>query len=196
MKTSKQRFQRLLVLVPHRDVRRQLRSWSASLFAAGLYGAWSFPWVAPLAKLNRFLSAEELKRLARSLRQGVKNAGGKFLAGSSATATLANETLFVFGPALDIELPDSFFDDASEAVVSPILPLVLGSAVLFGTRDANNSPIPSPQSTLPKISFRAAALANMSYRVLTSGNSLYFNWKIGPLHWLPKTLPSIRRPTD
>jgi hypothetical protein len=44
---------RLLVLVPHRDARLPLRAWSASLFAAGLPGAWSFPWVAPLARLKR-----------------------------------------------------------------------------------------------------------------------------------------------
>ena len=218
MKTIKNRPLRLLVLVPHRDVRRQLRTWSASLFNNGLSGAWSFPWVAPLAKLNRPLSAEELKRLARSLRKEVNLAGmpeiantsrkgaethrtfgsrtrSFFRGGDQGVSVVVNqdghgsEALSVFGLPLDISLSDSFFNDTGGAVISPISPLVLGSAVLHSTFHI-------PHSTFPKISFRAAALANMSYRVLASGNGLYFDWKIGPLHWLPKRLPPIMHPRD
>ena len=233
MKTDKNRTVRLLVLVPHRDTRRQLKLWSASLFANGMGGAWSFPWVAPFAKLRRNLSAEELKRLARSLRQEVnlidmpevenvsrkgveaqktkvanisrKGASNlrfatqrtqRLIRGADQAISVVlhedgidNDTLSVFGPSLDIKLPDGFFNDIGEAVISPISPIVLGSAVLF-------SPIPSPQSPVPTISFRAAALANMSYRVLASGNGLYFEWKIGSLHWLPKMLAPIKYPRD
>ena len=66
-------FFRLLVLVPHRDARLPLRAWSSSLFTAGLQGAWSFPWAAPLARLKRSLTDDELKLLARALRQEINN---------------------------------------------------------------------------------------------------------------------------
>ena len=220
MKTSKNRPLRLLVLIPHRDVRRQLRSWSASLFAGGLDGAWSFPWVAPLAELSSPLSSEELKCLARSLRQEVNLIGKPEVSNSSRIVPLVrgaeaqrffkggdqgipvvvheggpgSETLSIYGPRLDIKLPYGFFDDTGGAVVSQISPLVIGCAVV-----PNTPPFHIPNSTFPSIPFRAAALANMSYRVIHSadgGDGYSFEWKIGALHWLPKRLPPIMHPRD
>ena len=184
---------RLLVLVPHRDTRRLLHAYSASLFAAGLPGAWSFPWVAPLAALNRPLAGAELKALARSLREHINQRGGKCIAGPPESAALpaaANTTMpLVFGPRLNIELPDNFFETCGDAVLCRLSPPVIGAA-LIDAPDHNaacyGKPLPDP----PHIFFRAAALANMSLRPLPgcSWDDYSFEWSIGALHWLPKNI--------
>jgi hypothetical protein len=189
MKTSNFR---LLVLVPHRDARLPLRAWSASLFAAGYPGAWSFPWLAPLALLKRPLSAEELKRLAHALRRQLNSEGGKFIAKQSSLCALPAEfpegrAAFVYGPTLDAGLGDDFYEPVADAISSRISPLVLGTALV---READKVPSPTdPTSSTPQIAFRAAALANMSYIPLQSSgvqSGYSFEWKLGPLHWLPK----------
>jgi len=180
----------LLVLVPHRDVRFPLRAWSASLFAAGLPGAWSFPWVAPLALLNRNLSSAELKNMARSMREYINLCGGRLTAGPPAIAEIKNENgglASVFGPSLPLELPDIFWKPFSEAIKSPVSPVILGTAVVETYNSSlliPNSPFPIPHPSFP-ISFRAGALANMKFRPL-SDDGYSFEWEIGPLHWLPK----------
>ena len=195
MKTS----QRLLVLVPHRDARLPLRAWSASLFAAGLPGAWSFPWVAPLACLKRPLSTAELKSLARVLRREViaqkdltrrhgEQGEFKFLFSPCTLCSLClcemkGEKMSILGPSLSIELSDDFFMPAAEAVDCRISPLVLGAALA-------HSPLPDGLPPPPQVSFRAAALANMDCRFLPVDgreDGYFFEWEIGPLHWLPKT---------
>jgi len=171
----------LLALVPHRDVRRSLRIWSASLFSAGLRGAWSFPWVMPIAALNRPLSDAELKNRALMLRQTIDLSGGKCATGPSAIAALS-DNISVFGPAVKIELSNSFFAFEDNAVDRRVSPLVIGAALCRAEA--------VPDATSPHLSFRAAALANMSFRPLPSHNgasdNLSFEWEIGKLHWLPK----------
>ena len=169
----------LLVLVPHRDVRISLRAWSASLFSSGLCGAWSFPWVMPIATLKRPLSGAELKSRALMLRRAIDLSGGKFTTGPSAIAALSDN--FVFGPSVNIELSDSFFD-FEDAVIRRVSPLVIGSALCkAGSLPDVNSPC---------ISFRTAALANMRFRPLPShggaSDDFSFEWEIGKLYWLPK----------
>jgi hypothetical protein len=203
---------RLLALVPHRDARLPLRSWSASLFTAGLPGARSFPQVTPLASLGRPLSGEELKFLARTLREHVNLCGGKFIAGPPAPAALpdftnSDKTVSVFGPSLQIELPDDFFTPVEEAVVKRISPLVIGSALVQGinskslTQRRGDAEIANSDSatlrlcvrSFEKISFRAGALANMSFRPLLSGDEwdgYSAEWEIGKLFWLPKNIIS------
>jgi hypothetical protein len=176
---------RLLALVPHRDARLPLREWSASLFAAGVPGAWSFPWVAPLALLKRPLSTEELKSLARALRQHINDKGGKFVIGppivSPLPVYLNGETASVLGPALSTELPGDFFSAIDEAVIRRTAPLVIGSALISMPHAPLMNDLPAP----PQISFHAAALANMIYHE-TEDN--FFEWKIGPPQSLPKKL--------
>jgi len=168
----------LLALVPHREVRRSLRIWSASLFSAGLQGAWSFPWVMPIAALNRPLSGEELRSRSFMLRREVDLSGGKFTTGPSTVAAISDN--FVFGPAVNIALSDSFFD-FEDAIIRRVSPLVIGAA-LASSPDVN--------CHAPCLSFRAAALANMSFRPLPSHNGAHdnfsFEWGIGKLYWLPK----------
>jgi len=171
----------LLALVPHRDVRRLLRVWSASLFSAGMAGAWSFPWVMPIAALNRPLSGVELKSHALILRQTINLSGGKFTTGPLAAAALSDN--FVFGPSVDIILSDSFFA-FEDAVIRRISPPVIGAALC----QADSSPVVNCPA--PCLSFHAAALANMCFRPLPSERGAYndfsFEWEIGKLHWLPK----------
>ena len=244
MKTGKNHRERqpalrLLVLVPHRDARLPLRAWSASLFAAGQYGAWSFPWVAPLAVLSRLLTTEELKRFARTLREHIVQNGGKFFCGMPDLSIISRkggkaqsflrtseQGLSVFGPSLQIELPDNFFEGINDAVLSRISQLVIGSGVLANPPNSSHKDTEEEQSSqrkiknsngihdtsskslcplcasrlcesqIPKISFRAAALANMSFRALKDGhNALSYEWKIGTLHWLPKAVPYTKSTT-
>jgi hypothetical protein len=173
---------RLLVMVPHRDIRLPLRAWSGSLFAAGFEGAWSFPWVVPLARLDRPLSGEELKPLARVLRQEINKVGGKLTAVAPVRGILFDE-VSVYGPSLPLNLSDHFYDLVSGAIIRRFSPLVLGSALLSG-------PLPEALPAPPQISFRAAALANMNCRFSPLGDDgeggHQVEWKIGKLHWLPR----------
>ncbi|MDR0387296.1 MAG: hypothetical protein LBH57_04595, partial [Treponema sp.] len=101
---------RLAVLVPHRDSRRLAEACRPSLFAAGLTGAWSFPAVAPLARLSRPLTAAELKTLALSLRDATLAGGrdGRIVTGAPAAVHCpgANNgpegALRFWGPALNL----------------------------------------------------------------------------------------------
>jgi len=171
----------LLALVPHRDVRGVLRAWSASLFSAGLSGAWSFPWVMPIAALKRPLSGPELKSRALMLRLETDLAGGKFTTGQLTTAAIS-ANVSVFGPAVNIGLSDSFFDIDDNAVIGRFSPLVIGCALC--------QPDAMPDVKRPGLSFRAAALANICFSPLSSHNGAQndfsFEWEIGKLHWLPR----------
>jgi len=185
MKINRSDSLQLLVLVPHRDTRKSLRPWSASLFSAGLQGAWSFPWVMPIAALNRPLSTAELKSLAHKLRLETNLSSGKFTTGPSTIAALSDNS--VFGPAVNIALSDSFFD-IEDAVIRRISPLVIGCAL------CQTGALPDVNCPAPCLSFRAAALANMSFRPLPSGaqNDFSFEWEIGKLHWLPASKTAQR----
>jgi hypothetical protein len=173
---------RLLVMVPHRDIRLPLRAWSASLFAAGLEGAWSFPWVMPLAQLDRPLTSEELKPLARALRQEISHLGGKLSANPPIQSALFDE-ISIYGPSLPLNLSDNFYETISGAIVRRFSPLVLGAALLCG-------PLPEGLPAPPQTSFRAAALANMNCRFSPLGNGgeggHLAEWKMGKLQWLPR----------
>ncbi|MDR2921747.1 MAG: hypothetical protein LBU85_00205 [Treponema sp.] len=180
----------LLALVPHRDIRGTLRVWSHSLFSAGLCGAWSFPWVMPLAALNRPLSGGELKSRALMLRRAMENSGGKITTDQPAIAALF-DNVFVFGPAVNIGFQDSFFAFEDNAVLRRISPPVIGCSLC---QDALPPPAGCPA---PCLSFRAAALANMTFRPLPlpdgSRNGLSFEWEIGKLYWLPHNERRMKR---
>ncbi|MDR3248058.1 MAG: hypothetical protein LBT39_04660 [Treponema sp.] len=196
----------LAVLVPHRDSRKLLRSWSAELFAAGMRGAWSFPHAAPLALLSRPLLGDELKYLAHSLRALTLAGGrdGKLRSGPPASLPLTAQGLpdgfAIYGPALDITISGENFSPAARTKPAEVFfrPL-LGSAVL-GPADAvaisaglrfaaTTLAAPPPEA----ISFRAAAVANLRFGPLSSGDPAYsFSWEIGELYWLP----AIRQPAS
>jgi hypothetical protein len=179
MKNNSSASLQLLAFIPHRDVRISLRVWSASLFSGGMSGAWSFPWVMPIAALNRPLSDSELKSRAHMLRREIDLVGGKFTTDQLTVAAIS-DNVSVFGPTVNIGLSDSFFAFDDNAIDKRISPLVIGAAL----HQADAPPLVNP----PQISFRAAALANMSFRPLPSdeNNNFSFEWEIGKLYWLPK----------
>jgi hypothetical protein len=176
-------------------VRFSLRKWSGRLFAAGFDGAWSFPWLIPLALLSLPFGAAELKSLALTLR-GQTLAGnneGKFKTGTAAgtnfpkNAAEAGDTggRLVFGPLLYPELADlSFPESASGKILYRFSPVVLGSGLLGGSDESPG--FPSGDSQPPALSFRAAAVANMNFRSLPCGDGNYScEWEIGKFCWLP-----------
>jgi hypothetical protein len=177
----------LLVLVPHRDSRQLLKKYSGSLFAAGFWGAWSFPWVAPLAVLSSPLSHAELKQVAAIFREQslALNPGGKMQSLPPAQSPFPDDFPLgdscnakkpaVFGPALDFAVPELAVSLVGSKARHWFSPLALGAALVS---EASAPPAP------PALSFRACALANMDLRPLAADGYSY-SWKIGKLCWLP-----------
>jgi hypothetical protein len=179
----------LLVLVPHRDTRQILKKYSSSLFATGFWGAWSFPWVAPLAVLSSPLSPAELKQVAVIIREqsSALKPGGKIQSLPPAQSPFpdgfppGDSKSVVFGPALDFTLPESAISLVGSKARHWFSPLVIGTALV---NEASAPPAP------PALSFRACALANMDLRPLAGNacladNNYSYSWKIGKLCWLP-----------
>jgi hypothetical protein len=182
---------RLLVLAPHRDCRRLLRLLSPELFRRGLYGAWSFPQAVPLAVLSAPFTEEELKACARSLRalNPAGKEGGRIRAGAMAKASLRREGggeeagFWIAGPSLNLAVPEPF-PAGEEKVLRRVAPPVLGAALIREDEGV-------PDMPAPPLSFRAAALANMTLRPLDdSGYS--FCWRLGKPAWLPR-IPKTSR---
>lgn len=191
MKTDEPPLSRFVVLLPHRDAEKPLRAYRRRLFAAGLWGAWSFPLAAPLAVLSRPLGAAELGALARSLREASLAGGGWFRGGEPGTEPLPPEA-GAFPPGLAFYGPRLVWGGAGEgegpwpAPESPALarrfprPLLAG-ALLRGFPEGFVPPEP------PVLAFRAAALANLLIRPLPGGGEgdFSFQWGIGKPVWLP-----------
>jgi len=174
METKKSPARIFLVLVPHRDIRLVLRRYSETLFEKGFSGAYLFPWVAPLAEVPEPLTNEELKQLIGEInreREKINTQGADVV-----PFPAAGEGMRLFGPKLAC-----LWRLVHE--VNPFSPTVLGSCLLSENEDI--SAIPPP----PQLSFRAAALATMSWqKIPAENNSIGYEWKIGKLHWLPKSL--------
>jgi hypothetical protein len=196
-----------IIIVPHRDSLKLLEDYRAKLFAAGFPGAWSFPTAAPLASVSRPFSGDELKGLGRNIRLLPTGNDGKILCEGNACVKFTTEKtkprsyteeerrrpltgalrhgdrkdISFFGSELSLHIEESLFNQTARAKILNIYsPPVLCAALLA----SKESP---PSEEGPVISFRAASLANMVMRPLESGVSGYsFEWKIGPLVWLPK----------
>jgi hypothetical protein len=193
---------RFLVLVPHRDSRRLLEALRPSLFAAGLVGAWSFPAVAPLARLSRPLTARELKVLAASLREASLAEGrdGRIVTGEAAEVPCpgADDGPRFWGPVLnlpvpswpDICAPETARPETAKRTLADPAYIPFPAAVLCAALTPGGLPPAPPLPALPVLSFRAAAAANMALVPLAAGVAGYsFRWRIGPLFWLPKKRP-------
>ncbi|MDR1106994.1 MAG: hypothetical protein LBL44_11610 [Treponema sp.] len=177
----------MAVLVPHGESRAAARAHSASLFAGGVEGAWAFPWVLPLALLRRPLGREELKILAGRLREASLDGGGRIQSGEGAalpfpeSAPAPFRALLVYGPAMDLPLSPGLFG-GTDGVLHVFSRAVLGCAIV-------TAPPTAPDAG--KISFRAAAAANMLYRREDAAGpgedtaGLFFTWKLGKPVWLP-----------
>ena len=161
-----------------------LRKYSGALFGEGVTGAYHFPWAAPLAALSRPLDSVELKHCARTLREAAGD--GKINAVEACFTAFPPESgAALFGPRLEIAVPK---DIGGEKAVGLFSPTVIGACLFDSAGNAavaagaGAASLPAP----PKLSFRAAAVANMFWRPLkTDGTASGYKWKIGPLCWLP-----------
>jgi hypothetical protein len=167
-----------LALVPHRDTRLELRRYSETLFCTGYTGAYSFPWVVPLAALLQPLSGDELKHCARAIREASQNE--KIEAVQAALLPLDGEKT-LFGPRLNIDINLDMFENAAQKIKNIFSPPVIGAC--FISANVDTSVLPPP----PNLSFRAAAIANMYRQSYETGGAWNCSWQIGRLAWLPKT---------
>ena len=109
----------LLVMVPHLEIRQKMRDFSAELVSSGLEGAWSFPHVIPLAITHEALNGSELKQCAAAIRLCNSNTD-KFVIKCKKPEYAEYPQIapvFVFGPELDINMPDSVFSDFSDKIL-------------------------------------------------------------------------------
>jgi hypothetical protein len=181
LKINKKSPQIFLVLVPHRDTRLILRKYSVALFKDGYRGAYSFPWVSPIAALSCPFTADELKNCAHILRESKKE---KISTEGAATVEFLDNTT-LFGPRLDLQIPPAAFDreKTSEKIVKVFSPSVIGTCLFT---EAEGKP-PIQQFTQPPLlSFRTAAVANMHWYSDEQDGAFYCKWEIGKLSWLPK----------
>ncbi|MDR3302426.1 MAG: hypothetical protein LBT01_07880 [Spirochaetaceae bacterium] len=200
---------RLLVLVPHRDAVTELRREKPQLFSEGFLGAYSFPLAAPLAALSAPLSIDALKDAAKLVRRQLRETGGtdaKITGERRDTVPLCDE-YSILGYALSLAPPPlndaivlQYFSKIvlCETLVPVSCPQHLAksfcgfkphpeSAAIITQSVSDRTlaewdPLSSPPFSAGKISFRAAALANMVIRPL--GPKLSFEWKVGALVWL------------
>jgi hypothetical protein len=186
---NKRRKQTFLVLVPHRDVRGELRKYSDLLVKAGLKDAYSFPYIAPLASLSQALNEGELKQIAHSLR---KNIGSDKISAEENAVTAFpgyEKDLNLTGPRLNIVIPHSVFEGGIKKIKAFFSPLVIGC---FLTNDNKKlgSLLEIPRE---KSEFRAAAIANMYWLPLQVNGEIFYKWKIDKLCWLPRPQKSLQK---
>jgi hypothetical protein len=179
---------RYIILIPHRDALKPLDKYRASLFAKGFYGAHSFPLAAPLAEVSKPFSRDELKKLAMNIRnltiehKHEHEQNGKIIGAGTGTIAGQGELSF-FGLLLNLPCGNELFaGTAGEKIKRCLFPPVLCASLV--SQGANLSGEKPAYEEAPVISFRAAALANLSIRPLEE-TEYSFEWKIGTAVWLP-----------
>jgi len=178
---------RFIILIPGRDTEKLLDEYRAELFARGFHGAYSFPPAAPLAEVSRPFSRDELKELATSIRKHTMAHDGKITSAESCTSGGFGKLSF-FGLRLDLFADHTVIEEllsemAKGKISQTFFPTVLCAAL---TDSAEEDP---HAEKCPTLSFRAAAIANITIRSLSdsTGEALPFSfeWETGPLVWLP-----------
>ncbi|GHV88884.1 hypothetical protein AGMMS50267_12440 [Spirochaetia bacterium] len=188
---------RFVVMAPHRDCGPAIREYRRRLFAAGLWGAYSFPAVVPLGATERPLEAAELKVLAGAMRERAmagtevsgKGRGGMF------TAQFDGEAMgFIDGPGglrfcgLPLNIPAAVLPEIPGLVPYPAFVLC---TALIGTEPGAEEQARKILRTVappPPVSFRAASVANLILRPLAgkdTGEAYSFEWAMGKPCWLP-----------
>ena len=190
MKTIENDRHIFLVLVPHRDIRIKLKKFTASLIKnslavskSSLAGVYNYPWVAPLAVLSQPFSIDELKKIARSLREDAD--GMKIPAGENQITIMdTDENLSLFGPCLDMKNFNALKTSAALLKIKAVLsPIVIGACLIQKAGEQQLSGLFASSPPQEELTFRAAAIANMFWKADCNGG---FKWKIGKLCWLPK----------
>ena len=176
---------RFIILVPHRDALKPLDGYRQRLFAAGFYGAFSFPLSAPLAEVSCPFDREELKGLARNIRGLAGNTGGK-ITGNSSYQIVKEGQLSFYGPPLSLTIDEGIFPGSAKDKLQycPNPPLL---CVALAGENQNGKTLNSMETHA--ISFRAAYVANLAIRQLAGTGfplEFSFEWKVGPPVWLPK----------
>lgn len=178
---------RFIVLIPHRDTVKTLEAYRRRLFCAGIMGAYSFPLAAPLGTVSRPFTGEELKTLARSLRAVTAADGrnGKITIRERGVLPSPLHGTVFFGLTLDLSPVGGFLAPDVPLDIAWFPSIVLCTGVLSINADSAEEPLPDIPP--PSCFFRAAMVANMVIRPLSSGAAGYsFEWKIGVPVWLPK----------
>ena len=210
---------RFIILVPHRDALKPLEEYRQRLFAAGFYGAYSFPLSAILAEVSRPFNREELKTLAGNIRsrmllnpgknegknegkndgnKGGKNDGkndGKIICNSACMMANASQMSF-FGPPLNLPVSEGVFpDSANDKLLCMFNPPVLCTAL--AAKSPAKDMVLDKNLLLDKnliieetVSFRAAYTANLALRQL-DGEGFSLEWKSGEPVWLPNARASV-----
>ena len=183
-KNSYKGILRFIILIPHRDAANQLAAYREKLFSLGANGAHSFPLAAPIARVSRPLTKEELKELAGIIRDFTKENDGKFLCNGVSVMQSAGEFSF-YGPPLILGGREKAISRSlRDKILKTFMPPVLCAAIIEQERATPEKNFLSEEA--PILSFRAAALANLSVRPLEEGVTEYsFEWRMGPLVWLP-----------
>ena len=184
MEAENRTAQKFLVLVPHKDVRSLLRKSREEQLKNGLTGVYSFPLASPVAEVSEEFTAEELKYAARSLREIT---GGETIKAAEETSVeflSGKENPALWGLRLNINLPDKIFGEYSKKIKKIFTPLVIGSLLIPENIKQQFCAFTSQEA----LSFRAAAVANMSWKPFHTEGGIAYKWKIGKLAWLPKKL--------
>jgi len=177
-----------LVLVPHKDVRGELRKCGDLMLKTGLTDVYPFPYVVPLASISQALNTEELKQIAHSLR---KTAGSDKISteGDGIISFPGYEKdLSLAGPSLNIAKARNVLDGIKK-ITAIFSQFVIGC---FLTKD-NKKLISLQEIPREKLAFRAAAVANMYWRPLQIEGEICYKWKIGKLCWLPRPQKSLQK---
>jgi hypothetical protein len=173
-----------LVMVPHQDVRIELREFNEDLIKNGLKGVYPFPYAAPLAVLSSPLDTDELKLISRSLR----NTAGdeKFYLGEHRITSIDTiKEASLCGPCLNIKIPVDIFNFTPK-INKIISPIVIGVNLLPKNNEQQLFKIIDSAPLREKLSFRAAAVASMFWQPVQIDGEAGYKWEIGKLHWLPK----------
>ncbi|MCL2721653.1 MAG: hypothetical protein FWD47_09990 [Treponema sp.] len=195
METKKNDKNNFLVLVPHRDTRQEIKKYSDLLLNTGITEVYPFPLVSPIALLSKPLNHDELKQIAYNIRFNIGTS--KIFAKETSTVTIptGKGDMKLFGIKLELNLPNILTQRHIEPSVRDhkehgeelrnnkikniINPFIIGFFLIPN--------LPSPRlcvSARENFSFRAAAIANMSWQPIQDG----FKYKIGKLCWLPKKI--------
>ena len=181
---------KFLVLVPHRDTRSLLRKHGELLIKDGLTGVYLFPYAAPIAELSEMFNADELKYTAQSLRN-ITN-GEKFSVTETETAPFPSEKekMILLGHGLDLKITEKVFGEGIKKIKNTFTPLMIGSWLIpeSDKQQIRASQTEDSISLCEKLSFRAAAVANMYWKPFKNGDEVGYKWKIGKLPWLPNKL--------
>ena len=172
---------RFIVLIPHRDTRKNAEHYSGELFRAGFSGAYGFPFAAPVFITDKPFSGDELKRTALFLREASTRNGfsGKFTGTRTGTREIAPG---LFLGSLDVDVPLENYSPDVRGVPVPGLSLAL-TVLKQDERDRFIRYSADFEAGL--VSFRAAAVANMVYRYSDTRDSFSCSWETGRSVWLP-----------